>query len=64
MTVKGFRGITVSEGVHSELTELQSRMTRPGYKRVSISDVIASLLDAHKESVMAKDDVFAIIDQR
>ena len=59
MPVEGFRSITVAEGVHSELTELQSKMTVPGYRRVSISDVIQSLLAAHREDVMAANDPFA-----
>jgi len=60
----GFRSITVAEGVHSELTELQSQMTNPGYRRVSISDVIQSLLTAHREAVAEINNPFTDIDSR
>ena len=64
MTAPGFRSITVTEGVHSELTELQSQMTNPGYRRVSISDVIQRLLAAHREAVTELKNPFADIDTR
>ena len=64
MPVEGFRSITVTEGVHSELTELQSQMTNPGYRRVSISDVIHRLLTAHRETMTELKNPFADIDTR
>src|SRR5258707_9569692 len=64
MPGEGVRSITVAEGVHSELTELQSQMTNPGYRRVSISDVIQSLLTAHREAVAGTSNPFADIDTR